>query len=423
MQEEFGRGYLYLHFRSMALVVQKFGGTSVADADRIRNVARRIVGTAQAGNGVVAVVSAMGRETDELVALAREVSDRSHPRELDMLLTAGERVTMALVAMAIQDLGVEATSLTGSQAGILTTGRHGRAEIIEIKADRVREGLAEGKVVIVAGFQGVDPSSKDVTTLGRGGSDATAVALAAALSADRCEIYTDVDGVYTADPRLVEDAVRIQELSYEEMLELASAGAGVLMPRSVEFGRRFSIPINVRSSFHDGVGTWVKEETMEQAIVRGIAHDVSEAKVTVYSVPDTPGVAATVFEPLAFAGVNVDMIVQNVSHDGTTDISFTVPETSLDSATAIATEVAQTIGAGGATVDTEIAKVTVVGIGMKTESGVAARMFRILADHGINIEMISTSPIRISCVVCGNQVGAAVKALHTGLGLDREVES
>jgi aspartate kinase len=404
----------------MALVVQKFGGTSVADAGRIRNVARRIVDTAHAGNGVVAVVSAMGSGTDELVALAGEVSDRSHPRELDMLLTAGERVTMALVAMAIQDLGVEATSLTGSQAGILTTGRHGRAEILEIKADRVREGLDEGKVVIVAGFQGIDPSSKDVTTLGRGGSDATAVALAAALAADRCEIYTDVDGVYNADPRMVDTASKIAELNYEEMLELASAGAGVLMPRSVEFGRRFSIPIHVRSSFHDGVGTWIKEETMEQAIVRGIAHDTSVAKVTVYRVPDIPGVAATVFEPLASSGVNVDMIVQNVSHDGMTDISFTVPEASLDGATTISQDVAKSIGAGGVTVDTDIAKVTVVGIGMKTDSGVAAQMFRILADHKINIEMISTSPVRISCVVRGDKVREAVKALHTGLGLDRE---
>lgn len=406
----------------MALVVQKFGGTSVADADRIRNVATRIVDTYKEGNAVVAVVSAMGNGTDELLALAGDVSDRSHPRELDMLLTAGERVTMALVAMAIQDLGVEATSLTGSQAGILTTGRHGQAEIIEIKADRVRVALDENKVAIVAGFQGVNPSSKDVTTLGRGGSDATAVALAAALSADRCEIYTDVDGVYSADPRLVDTAMRIPELNYEEMLELASAGAGVLMPRSVEFGRRFNIPIHVRSSFHGSEGTWVKEETMEQAVVRGIAHNVTEAKVTVYQVPDTPGVAATVFEPLASAGVNVDMIVQNVSHDGTTDISFTVPEATLDTATAIAKDVAEAVGAGGVTVDTEIAKVTVVGIGMKTESGVAARMFRVLAEHQINIEMISTSPIRISCVVRGDRVGEAVTALHTGLGLDRETQ-
>lgn len=404
----------------MALVVQKYGGTSVADADRIRSVARRIVDTYREPNDVVAVVSAMGASTDELVALAEAVSDRSHPREMDMLLTAGERVTMALVAMAIQDLGVAAMSFTGSQAGILTTGRHGHAEIVEIRANRVREGLDEGKVVIVAGFQGVDPESKDVTTLGRGGSDATAVALAAALSADLCEVYTDVDGVFTADPRIVAGATKIDDVSFEEMLELASGGAGVLMPRSVEFGRRFSIPIHVRSSFHDSEGTWVKEETMEQAVVRGIAHDTSEAKLTVYRVPDTPGVAASLFEPLAEAGVTIDMIVQNVSHDGSTDISFTVPLVMLDVAEAVAKTVAEEVRAGGVSVDSEIAKVSVVGIGMKTESGIASRMFRILADHNINIQMISTSPIRISCVVAGDRVSEAVSALHTGLGLDGE---
>jgi aspartate kinase len=404
----------------MALVVQKYGGTSVATAEKIQRVSRRIVDAYNEGNGVVAVVSAMGQRTDELLSLAAEVSQRSHPREMDMLLTAGERVTMALVAMAIQDLGVDATSFTGSQAGILTTGKHGQAEILEIRADRVREGLEEGKVVIVAGFQGVDPASRDVTTLGRGGSDATAVALAAALSADRCEIYTDVDGVFTADPRIVSAASKLDEVSYEEMLELSSAGAGVLMPRSVEFGRRFNIPIHVRSSFHDGEGTWVKEETMEQAIVRGIAHDDSEAKVTVYRVPDTPGVAASLFEPLADAGVNVDMIVQNVSHDGFTDISFTVPLTMLEVAEREAKALALDVGAGGVSVDRDIARVTVVGIGMKTESGIAARMFRILADRDINIQMISTSPIRISCVVSGEKVVEAVQALHTGLGLEED---
>ena len=404
----------------MALVVQKYGGTSVANAEKIRNVARRIVDSYNAGNGVVAVVSAMGRRTDELLSLAAEVSDASHPRELDMLLTAGERVTMALVAMAIQDLGVDATSFTGSQAGILTTGRHGQAEILEIKADRVREGLSDGKVVIVAGFQGVDPDSRDVTTLGRGGSDATAVALAAALSADMCEIYTDVDGVFSADPRVVPNAGRLDDVSFEEMLELASAGAGVLMPRSVEFGRRFNIPIHVRSSFHDGDGTWVKEETMEQAVVRGIAHDDSEAKLTVYRVPDTPGVAASLFEPLADAGVNVDMIVQNVSHDGFTDISFTVPLRMLEVAEREARVIAEVVNAGGVSVDRGIAKVTVVGIGMKTESGIAARMFRILADTGINIQMISTSPIRISCVVDGDNGAEAVRALHAGLELEEK---
>ncbi|NHZ70814.1 MAG: aspartate kinase, partial [Proteobacteria bacterium] len=372
------------------------------------------------GDGVVAVVSAMGKRTDELLALAQDVSDRSHPRELDMLLTAGERVTMALVAMAIEDLGVPATSFTGSQAGILTTGRHGQAEILEIRAGRVRDGLEEGKVVIIAGFQGVDPDSRDVTTLGRGGSDATAVALAAALGADRCEIFTDVDGVYTADPRVVPSATKLNEVTYEEMLELASAGAGVLMPRSVEFGRRFTIPIHVRSSFHNGEGTWVKEETMEEAVVRGIAQNSDEAKVTVYQVPDTPGVAASLFEPLAAAGVNVDMIVQNVSHDGTTDISFTVPSVSIETARDIARDVAESVEAGGVSIDESIAKVSVVGIGMKTESGIAARMFRLLSDQGVNIQMISTSPIRISCVIAGDRVDEAVRTLHSGLGLDGE---
>ena len=401
----------------MPLVVQKYGGTSVADADRIRNVARRIVETHTAGNRVVAVVSAMGKGTDELVALANDVAERTYPRELDMLLTAGERITMSLVAMAIQDLGVPAMSLTGSQAGILTTGRHGHAEILDIRANRVLEGISEGQVVIVAGFQGVDPDTKNVTTLGRGGSDATAVALAAALSADLCEIYTDVDGVYTADPRTVPEAVRLEEVTFEEMLELASAGAGVLMPRSVEFGRRFNIPIHVRSSFHGGPGTWVKENTMEQAVVRGIAHDASESKVTVYGVPDTPGVAASLFEPLAEAGVNVDMIVQNVSQDGSTDISFTVPSASVELARQEAETVATSVGAGGVSIDQSIGKVSVVGVGMKTESGIAAQMFRILSDNGINIEMISTSPIRISCVVKEGSVDDAVQALHAGLGV------
>ena len=404
----------------MALVVHKYGGTSVADAERIRRVAQRIVAAYAEGNGVVAVVSAMGKQTDQLLELARDVSQHSHPRELDMLLTAGERVTMALVAMAIEDLGVPAMSFTGSQAGILTTGKHGQAEIVEIRADRVREGLDQGKVVIVAGFQGVDPDSRDVTTLGRGGSDATAVALAAALEADRCEIFTDVDGVFTADPRVVANATKLDEVTFEEMLELASAGAGVLMPRSVEFGRRFKIPIHVRSSFHDGVGTWVKEDTMEQPVVRGVTYTDDEAKVTVYDVPDTPGVAAALFELLATASVNVDMIVQNVSHEGITDISFTVPTAAIDVAREQADIVAKKVDAGGVSIDDGIAKVSVVGIGMKTESGIAARMFRLLSEEGINIQMISTSPIRISCVIRGDRVLEAVRALHVGLGLEDE---
>jgi aspartate kinase len=344
---------------------------------------------------------------------------------MDMLLTAGERISMALCAMAIQDLGVPALSLTGSQAGILTTAVHGQAEILEIRGDRVREGLDAGRVVIVAGFQGFNPDSRDITTLGRGGSDATAVALAAVLGADLCEIITDVDGVYTADPRVVPEAVKLDEVSFEEMLELAGAVAGVLMARSVEFGRRYGIPIHVRSSFHRGEGTWVKEETMEEAIVRGVAHDTSEAKVTISGVPDQPGIAALVFEPLAEAGINVDMIVQNVSHAGTTDISFTVPKTQVRLAEEIAAVVAGDIRAAGVDVDHDIAKVSPVGAGMKSEFGIASRMFRVLADHEINIEMISTSPIRISCVVRGSDVEAAVRSLHTSFrpAVDPEEES
>ncbi len=401
----------------MALVVQKFGGTSVADADRIKNVARRVVERHAEGNQVVVVVSAMGHTTDELLDLASEVATTPHPRELDMLLTAGERISMALCAMAIEERGVPAMSLTGSQAGILTTAQHGQAEIVDIRGDRVRKGLEEGKVVIVAGFQGVDPTSRDVTTLGRGGSDATAVALAAVLGADECEIFTDVDGVYTADPRVVPNARKLPEVSFEEMLELSGAGAGVLMARSVEFGRRYRIPIHVRSSFHDGPGTWVKEDTMEEAIIRGIAHDTDETKVTVHGVPDKPGVAAGLFEPLADAGVNVDMIVQNVSREGVTDISFTVPKASADAARDISARVAEDVGAGGVDIDPDIAKVSLVGAGMKSESGIAAKMFRILSDHGINIEMISTSPIRISCVVRGTDTLEAVRTLHDGFGL------
>ncbi len=396
----------------MALVVQKYGGTSVQDADRIRSVTKRIAAAHEVGKDVVVVVSAMGDTTDQLVDLALGVSENDHPRELDMLLTAGERVSMALCAMALRDLGVPALSLTGSQAGILTTSTHGAAEIVDIRAFRVREGLDDGKVVIVAGYQGVDPNSKEITTLGRGGSDATAVALAAALGADECEIYTDVDGVFTADPRLVPEAVKVDEVTYEEMLELAASGAGVLMPRAVEFGRRYKIPIHVRSSFHHGAGTLVKEETMEEPIVRGVAHDVSEAKVTIHGVPDRPGVAAAIFEQLADAGINVDMIVQNVSIKGVTDISFTVPKAQIEPSRRLTEETAIEVGAAGVDFDTNIAKVSLVGAGMKSESGVAAIMFRVLSEHGINIEMISTSMIRISCIVRGEDVEAAVKSLH-----------
>ena len=393
-------------------MVQKYGGTSVADANRIKAVADRIEASRREGNDVVVVVSAMGQTTDELTELARSITPTPPLREMDMLLTAGERISMALLAMALDVRGVPAVSYTGSQAGILTDSSHGEARIREITGQRVRASLDEGKVVIVAGFQGVDPESREITTLGRGGSDATAVALAAALSADVCEIYTDVDGVFTADPRIVPDARMLPEVSYDEMLELSAGGTAVLMSRAVEFGRRYGIPIHVRSSFHDGEGTWVKETTMEQAIISGIAHDRSEAKVTVNGVPDRPGVAAAVFSPLADAGVNVDMIVQNVSHEGTTDISFTVPRSNVADAERIAKQVAVEVGAESVDVDDEIGKVSLVGAGMKSHPGVAARTFKALSDAGINIEMISTSTIRISCVVAAHQLEAAVQALH-----------
>lgn len=396
----------------MSLIVQKYGGTSVATPERISAVASRVVETHQQGNHVVVVVSAMGQTTDDLVDLAKAVNPDPPAREMDMLLTSGERIAMALTAMAINSHGVGAISLTGSQAGILTDGAHGSAKIREIRGDRIRDGLDSGKVVIVAGFQGVDPTSREITTMGRGGSDATAVALAAALQADACEVFTDVDGVFTADPRIEPSARKLEEISFDEMLELSASGTGVLMTRAVEFGRRYNIPIHVRSSFNQLPGTWVKEKTMEQAIISGIAHDRSEAKVTVRGVPDQPGVAAALFEPLAERGVNVDMIVQNVSHDGSTDISFTVPKAVATHAAEVASKVAGEMGAAEVDVDENIAKVSLVGAGMKSHPGVAAGVFRALATAGINIEMISTSTIRISCVVRGDQADDAVRALH-----------
>jgi aspartate kinase len=396
----------------MSLVVQKFGGTSLADVARIEAVADRVESTRREGHDLVVVVSAMGQTTDELVDLAGALSDDPSPREMDMLLSAGERISMALLSIALNSRGIPAVSFTGSQAGILTDSSHGSAKILDIKGTRVSDSLAQGKVVIVAGFQGVDPESKEITTLGRGGSDATAVALAAALGADSVEIFTDVDGVFTADPRIIPEARKLDEVPFDEMLELSASGAGVLMSRAVEFGRRFDIPIHVRSSFHDGEGTWVRESPMEQAIVSGIAHDRSEAKVTVNRVSDRPGVAAALFGSLAAAGVNIDMIVQNVSHDGSTDISFTVPRANLVDAERISKQVAGEIDAESVDVDADIAKVSLVGAGMKSHPGVAAKVFDTLASAGINIEMISTSTIRISCVVRAEDVDAAVKALH-----------
>jgi aspartate kinase len=396
----------------MPLVVQKYGGTSVGDASRIRAVAERVVARHRSGDSIVVIVSAMGHTTDELLRMAGEICDRPHPRALDMLLTAGERISMALLEMAIRDQGVEALSLTGSQAGILTDMFHGQAKIRDIRAFRVEEGLAGGKVMIVAGFQGVNPDTKEITTLGRGGSDATAVAMAAALGADSCEIFTDVDGVFTADPRVVPEARKLDEVAYEEMLELAASGAQVLMGRAVEFGMRYSVPIHVRSSFDDGPGTWVKETTMEQALVSGVAHDTSTAKVTLRAVPDKPGMAAALFSALADEGVSVDMIVQNVAHGGTTDISFTVPREQLEATRTAVAVTAESMGADGVDIDDMVGKVSIVGAGMRSHPGVAATMFGVLGDAGINIDMITTSAIRVSCIISEDEVQRAVRLLH-----------
>jgi aspartate kinase len=404
------------------LLVQKFGGTSVADPDRIRAVADHIARTRRAGDDVVVVVSAMGKSTDDLVRLAHDVSEQPGGRELDMLLTAGERISMALVSMAVEALGVPAMSFTGSQAGIVTDTEHNRAKIIEIKGDRIREALAGGRVAIVAGFQGVS-TDREVTTMGRGASDLTAVALAAALEAEVCEIYTDVEGVYSADPRIVPKARKLSRVSFDEMLEMAATGGRVLALRSVEFARNHHVQIHVRSSFTWAPGTWVTEEdpsltSMEQAILSGVTHDASEAKVTIEQVPDRPGVAATWFRALADAGVNVDMIVQNVSTAGHTDISFTVPRTDLSRAETVMEKIVVETEARGYRTDARIGRVSLVGAGMKTNPGIAAQMFEVMAAEGINIEMISTSTIRISCVVAEDDVEPAVRALHTAFGLD-----
>ena len=407
----------------MGIVVQKYGGTSVGDTDRMQRVADRIARTHQDGNQTVVVVSAMGKTTDDLVAMAERISDHPPERELDILLTAGERISMSLLAMALYERGVPAKSFTGSQAGIITDAVHGKARIVDITPGRVQQALDDGSVVIVAGFQGVSQDSKDITTLGRGGSDTTAVALAAALAADVCEIYTDVDGVYTADPRIVPDARKLDYVSYEEMLELAAQGARVLQVRSVEFGRNHDVRIHVRSSFSYTAGTWVgpEEDRVEDAIISGVAHDTSEAKVTVYGVPDRPGIAARLFNELAEQSINIDMIVQNVSMDGRTDISFTLPRGETHKAQAVLDPIADEIGAGGVDVDPDIAKVSLVGAGMKTHPGVAAKMFGALSAAGVNIEMISTSTIRVSVVVARDQVDTAVRAVHEVFGLGDEL--
>lgn len=407
----------------MALIVQKYGGTSVADPERMRNVARHIAAMKAQENQLVIVVSAMGKATDNLLDLARQVSSAPTGREMDMLLTTGERISMSLLCMALQDLGVDAMSFTGSQVGIITDTVHGRAKILEIKGDRVREALSEGKVAVVAGFQGVS-TAKEITTLGRGGSDTTAVALAAALKADVCEIYTDVTGVFTADPRIVPQARKLKHLEFDEMLEMAGAGSKVLALRSVEFARNHNVPIHVRSSFTWEQGTWVTgevrkgEQNMEEPIISGVVHDASDAKITVLGVPDQPGVSAALFEPLASANVNVDMIVQNTSTAGTTDISFTLPKTDVANAQPIVERIAKQVGATGVTQDTNIAKISLVGAGMKSSPGIAAKMFRVLADNNVNIEMISTSTIRISVVVAAPMLEKAIRSLHTAFDLD-----
>jgi aspartate kinase len=403
----------------VALIVQKFGGTSVGDPDRVKAVAEHIAFTRSHGNEVVVAVSAMGKATDNLIALANSVSRTQPGRELDMLLTTGERVSAALLTMALSDLGIEAVSFTGSQVGIITDTSHGKAKIVEVKGDRVREALACGKVCVVAGFQGVS-TEREITTLGRGGTDTTAVALAAALGADAWEIYTDVTGVFSADPRIVPLARKLTRVHFDEMLEMAGAGSKVLALRSVEFARNHNVPIHVRSSFTWEQGTWVnfEEPGMEDPIISGVVTDSNDAKVTVLGVPDQPGVSAALFEPLAVRNVVVDMIVQNTSTEGHTDISFTVPKADMTVSEQIVGQVAIDIGAKGVTHDADIAKVSIVGAGMKTSPGIAAKMFRTLADADVNIEMISTSTIRISVVVAAADLERAARSLHTAFELD-----
>ncbi|MQY17878.1 aspartate kinase [Nocardia macrotermitis] len=407
----------------MALVVQKYGGSSVATAERIRRVAERIVETKKQGHEVVVVCSAMGDTTDELMDLAQQVSPAAPAREMDMLLTSGERISNALVAMAIHSLGAEARSFTGSQAGVITTGAHGKAKIIDVTPSRLREALDEGTIVLVAGFQGVSQDSKDVTTLGRGGSDTTAVALAAALEADVCEIYTDVDGVFTADPRIVSDAQRLEQVSYEEMLEMAACGSKVLMLRCVEYARSYNVPVHVRSSYTDKPGTYVygsmEDIPLEQAILTGVAHDRSEAKVTVVGLPDEPGYAAKVFRAISDAEINIDMVLQNISkvETGKTDITFTLPKTDSSRAVEMLTSRQSEIGFSQVLYDDHIGKVSLVGAGMKSHPGVTATFCEALADAGINIDLISTSEIRISVLVRDNELDEAVQVLHRAFDL------
>ncbi|MFF5174145.1 aspartate kinase [Micromonospora sp. NPDC000089] len=413
----------------MALVVQKYGGSSVANAERIKRVAERIVAARKAGDDVVVVVSAMGDTTDELLDLANQVSPLPPGRELDMLLTAGERISMALLAMAIHNLGYEARSFTGSQAGVITTSVHGRARIIDVTPGRLKGALDEGSVVIVAGFQGVSQDTKDVTTLGRGGSDTTAVALAAALDADVCEIYTDVDGIFSADPRIVPNARHIKHITYEEMLELAACGAKVLHLRSVEYARRAGLPIHVRSSYSTNTGTMVtgsmEDLPVEQALITGVAHDRSEAKITIVGVPDEPGAAARIFDTVAGAEINIDMIVQNVSTEGTgrTDISFTLPKTDGPVAMSALSKIQETVKFKGLLYDDHVGKVSLIGAGMRSHPGVAAGFFAALGGAGVNIEMISTSEIRVSVVCRDTDLDKAVRAIHDQFELGGDSEA
>jgi aspartate kinase len=421
----------------MSLIVQKFGGSSVADAESIKRVAKRIVETRKAGNDVVVAVSAMGDTTDELIDLAHEVTPLPDPREMDMLLTTGERISMALLAMAIKSMGVEARSYTGSQAGMITDARHGSARIVDVTPVRLREALDDGAIVIVAGFQGFNRDTKDITTLGRGGSDTTAVALAAALGADVCEIYTDVDGIFTADPRVVQKAHKIDRITSEEMLELAAAGAKVLYIRAVEYARRHGVTLHVRSSFNNNEGTWVvdsydgasassdKGDTVEEPIITGVAGDLNEAKITVVGVPDVPGKAAEIFTIVAQTGANIDMIVQNVSAaaTGLTDISFTLPKSEGEKVLTALRAGQESAGFQSLQYDDQIGKLAVVGAGMRTSAGVSAQLFRALSDAGINIEMISTSEIRISVVTRADTLNEAMRVVHTAFGLDGDSEA